>query len=199
VNAQDGQGPHRRIRPQFHRPRRSRAQGHRRAVAAVRYLPVARCAVPRVKPARRCPPRVAPGATAFAGGGVRRTSRRSARSFGPSCSRSVKRFGLTVRKTGPRLGSTTATMTLELLGRSNTSPSSSALPSATFTRSPGSAAFIPISLGDGATGQHLSAAQNDAAADMARPNCARVSGVESPACLRSSCDLLLRARISPRR
>jgi hypothetical protein len=109
----------------------------------LRYLLVGRCVAPRLKPERRCPPRVAARAASWAGGGVRRTSRRSARSSGPSSARPVTTFGLTVRKSGPRVGSTTATITLELLGASNTIPSSSALPSATFTSSPTLAGFIP--------------------------------------------------------
>src|SRR4029077_16453729 len=60
----------------------------------------------------------------------------SARSCGPSCPRAVSDFGLTVRNTGPRLESNTATTTFELLGVSNTTPSSAGPTPATDTSSP---------------------------------------------------------------
>ena len=101
-----------------------------------RYFPVGRCIAARVCPARPRPAPTPPRAAPRTGGGVRRRRSRSARSSGPSSVRSVSVLGWTTRNTGPRPGSTTATMTFDLLGVSNTIPSSSGPPSATFTSSP---------------------------------------------------------------
>ena len=100
------------------------------------YLPVVRCVAARVCPARPCPASAPPCAPPRAGNGVRRRRRRSAGSSGPSSTRSASVFGWTVRNTGPRRGSTTATTTLRWLGRSKTIPSRAAPPSATFTSWP---------------------------------------------------------------
>jgi hypothetical protein len=106
------------------------------AGAATRYLPVGRCAAPREWADRACPPVLAPRSAPCTGGGVRRTSNCRARSSGLFSVRVLSASGCTVRNTGPRARSTTATMTFELLGVSNTIPSSSRPPSATFTSSP---------------------------------------------------------------
>ena len=103
------------------------------------YLPVGRCIVPRLNPERprapAAPPRAAPGT----GGGVRRMSRRSAWSCGPSSARSVNALGFTVRNIGPRTGSMTATTAFALLGVSKTMPSSADPAPPTLTSSPGPA------------------------------------------------------------
>ncbi len=67
---------------------------------------------------------------------MRRTSSRSARSSRLPSVRVLSVLGWTVRKTGPRARSMTATITFEWLGVSNTIPSSSGPSSATFTSSP---------------------------------------------------------------
>jgi hypothetical protein len=100
------------------------------------YLPVGRCVEPRLKPERPWPPTTAPRAAPGIGGGVRRMSSRNVLSSEPSSSRSVNWLGLTVRSSGPRTGSTTATTTFERLGTSNTIPSRAGLPAPTLTSSP---------------------------------------------------------------
>jgi hypothetical protein len=57
------------------------------------------------------------------GDGVRRRSKRNAESSSPASVRGSRSFGLTVRNTGPRPDCITATTTLDLLGVSNTIPS----------------------------------------------------------------------------
>jgi hypothetical protein len=104
--------------------------------AAARYLPVGRCAAPRGWPARPRPAALPPRAAPWTGGGVRRTSSRRARSSGLSSVRVLSVLGCTVRNTGPRTRSTTATTTFELLGVSNTIPASPGPPSVSVTSSP---------------------------------------------------------------
>jgi hypothetical protein len=69
------------------------------------------------------------------GVGVRRSSRRNAESCWPAVVRGVSASGLTVRNTGPRPGSITATTTLDLLGWSSTIPSMGAPAPDTVTSS----------------------------------------------------------------
>jgi hypothetical protein len=104
--------------------------------AATRYLPVGRWAAPRGWPARPGAPLLPARAAPWTGGGVRRTSSRRARSSRLSSFRVLSVLGCTVRNTGPRARSMTATITFELLGVSNTIPSCPAPSSATVTRSP---------------------------------------------------------------
>ena len=100
------------------------------------YRPVGRCVDPRLKPERPWPPTTAPRAAPGTGGGVRRISNRNVLSSEPSSSRSVNWLGATVRNSGPRSGSTTATTTFDRLGTSNTIPSRADPPAPTLTSSP---------------------------------------------------------------
>ncbi len=67
---------------------------------------------------------------------MRRTSRRKPWSSGPGSARSASAVSRTVRKTGPRARSITATTTFTSLGTSQTIPSIRGPPVATLTRSP---------------------------------------------------------------
>ena len=115
-----------------------------RTVGTPRYFPVVRCPAARMCPGRPRAPRSPPRSVPRIGDGVLRMRRRNARSSGRASVRSVNAFGETVRNTGPRTGSTTATTALELLGMANTIPSSSGPPSATRTRSPGCVESIDL-------------------------------------------------------
>ena len=110
-----------------------------------RYLPVGRCAAPRGGrrvPVRRCF-RLAPPRGQAAACGVRAAAAPDRRGLSSVV---AERLGCTVRNTGPRARSTTATITFEWLGVSNTIPSSSGPSSATFTSSPAPMTPSPASV-----------------------------------------------------
>ena len=137
--------------------------------AAARYLPVGRCAAPRGWPARPRPPALPPRAAPWTGGGVRRTSSRRARSSGLSSVRALSVLGCTVRNTGPRTRSTTATTTFELLGVSNTIPASSEPPSVSVTSSPAPIDSIAASVLGGGIRKPKRRVRADGARGFERP------------------------------